>query len=881
MSGWFPSFFAMVFAGLMSPLALAGEGVPWSLRALVRPPLPGTNAHPVDAFIEAGLVGRRLEAAPAAEARELIRRVSFDLTGLPPSPDEVDAFLPGGYEALVDRLLASPRHGERWARHWLDTIHFADTHGFEHDVFRPNAWRFRDYVIAAFNADTPWPRFIREQLAADVLFPGEPRLTAALGFLGAGPFDASAEGTAQAAYEYAERDDLVTQTMAAFVSTTANCARCHAHKFDPITQEDYFSLQAVFAGVGKGDVAYDEDAAVAAARRRWTAVRDASDAVGPLEPAVLLTAENEALVHAWEDGGGGREAWQPLVLETYTTTLGGTLTRQPDGSLLAGVPFPDTNAYVLTAASPIPSVTALRLELLTDPSLPLMGPGCAANGNLHLTSLEMCVFPAGGAAPVTVKFSKVTADFEQTGYEAAGMIDADPKSSWAIHPRVGEPHYAILTLAEPLALAAGDRLQFNLPQIQPGQHLIGRFRLAVLHGPDRTVAALPAAAQGALAVPRAERTPEQRASLAAPVLAAHAAEALRRLPPQAQVYGAAAANQAARGVILKAAQPRVIRILARGDLDKPGAEAGPGALSAIAALPSRFALADPAQEGLRRAALADWLAHGDNPLTWRSIVNRVWHYHFGKGLCDTPGDFGRMGGVPSHPELIDWLAVWFRDEARGSLKALHRLIVTSAAYRRSSQPAPALMAAGSAVDPDNRLLWRMNRQRLDADSYRDAVMAVSGRLDLTAGGPPVANYLSSPGPQSTPVLDYGAFDWDSPGAARRSIYRVVYRGIADPFMEMLDFPDLGSLAPVRGFSASALQSLTLFNNRFVLTHSKHLAARFAALAPPESVRQMVRHALLREPTAEELTDFTGLAEACGLPAVARLLFNTNEFIFIP
>jgi hypothetical protein len=886
----------------------------WSLRPLVAPPVPAAPdpalTHPIDRFIQARLAAASLRPAPRADARTLIRRVTQNLNGLPPTPEETEAFVresaaspvaPDGsspaWLAVVDRLLASPRYGERWARHWLDTIHFADTHGFEHDVHRPNAWRFRDHVIDAFNQDTRWPRFIEAQLAADVLFPADTRLTAALGFLGAGPFDASAEGTAPAAYEYVDRDDLVTQTMGSFVSTTANCARCHDHKFDPITQEDYFSLQAVFAGVGKGNVVYDEDPAAALRRRQWSAVLDASDAIGSHQPEVLLTAENEALVAQWEAAGGGREPWQTLSPDLYSSAIGAVLTRLADGSLLSSGPRPDTETYTLTVSSPPREISALRIDLLTDESLPLKGPGRLDNGNLHLSGFEAWIFRAGGAAPEKIGFTRVLSDFDQAGYAAPTLIDGDPKTSWAIHPRVGEPHHAILTPSAPLAFADGDRLVIALQQLQGGQHLLGRFRLAATAAPSETLVALPAAAQAALLAEPGQRPPESRLALAAAVLHERARQELARLPAQVEVYAASAANQAARGAILKAPQPRTIHILKRGDLDKPGVEAGPGALSAITALNARFPSDDPHHEGARRAALAGWITHRDNPLTWRSAVNRVWHYHFGIGLCDTPSDFGRMGGIPSHPELLDWLAVWFRDEAQGSLKALHRLIVTSATWQQSSALPPPLPPAGTAspapapggmtgdpqaTDPDNRLLWRMNRSRLDADSYRDAVMAASGRLDLTMGGPGIPLYNASPGPQSTPVLDYAGFDWEAPAANRRSIYRVVYRGIADPFMEVLDFPDMGLLSPTRGFSVSALQSLTLFNNHFLLGQSAHLAARAAGSAqdPPEAIRQMFRLVLLREPTAGELAEFAALAQSAGLPAAARVLFNTNEFLFI-
>ncbi|NIP93757.1 MAG: DUF1553 domain-containing protein, partial [Akkermansiaceae bacterium] len=285
-------------------------------------------------------------------------------------------------------------------------------------------------------------------------------------------------------------------------------------------------------------------------------------------------------------------------------------------------------------------------------------------------------------------------------------------------------------------------------------------------------------------------------------------------------------------------------------------------------------------ESTRRAALAEWLAAPENPLTWRSIVNRVWHYHFGRGLCDTPNDFGRMGGTPSHPELLDWLAHWFRDDAGGSLKALHRLILTSQTYRQSSRDPGDRRT--TTVDADNRLLWRMNGRRLDADSYRDALLQISGRLDLTMGGPGVEQFVKSKGPQSTPKLDYDGYDWNHPGAARRSIYRVVWRGIADPFMEALDFPDLALLSPKRSASVSALQSLALFNNNFVLHHSLELAARLER--QHAELGEQVRHAILlthlRHPTGSELAELTAYARQHGLAALARVLFNSNEFLFV-
>jgi hypothetical protein len=853
------------------------DGGWWSLRPLVVPAVPGAG-HPVDVFIGKALAEQGLEFSGEAGRTALVRRLHFALHGLPPQLEDVSAWpedASGGWEGLVDRLLASPRYGERWARHWFDVIHFADSHGFEHDVKRENAWRFRDYVIGAFNGDTPWPRFVREQLAADVFYPEESQLTAALGFLGAGTYDMSAAGTALMSFEYLDRDDLVTQTMSAFASTTANCARCHAHKFDPVSQEDYFALQAVFAGIGKGDLEYDADPQVAAERKRWTALRGA---VERRDAGVLLAAGQEEVVASWEAArGGGVVAWTVLRPEVFGAGDGVVLRRLADESLLASGALPDKDVTVVTVASGVREVSGFRLDLLPDESLPAQGPGRPANGNVHLSEFEVRLYREGAAEPERLALAEAFSGFSQDSFGIAGSIDGKAETSWAIHPREGQSHAAVFVLSRPLVVEPGDRLQFTLRQLQGGAHLLGRWKLSAAGGERESLTLLPDGVVAALAVPRGERSEAQRLEVAAHVLGEWAAVRLAGLPAPVAVWAAGRAARNERGVITYG-EPREIRVLRRGELDKPGAVVKPGALSAVPGLPGRFALADGVPEGLRRAALADWLVDPGNPLSWRSIVNRVWHYHFGRGLCDTPGDFGRMGGEPSHPELLDWLTVWFRDEAKGSLKALHRLIVTSRTWKQASLE----RSRGLAVDPENRFLWRMNRQRLDADAYRDAVLVVSNRLDPAVGGPGIEHFAKSPGPQSTPKLDYTAYDWTGPGAGRRSIYRVVWRGIADPFMEALDFPELGLTAPVRGFSASPLQSLALLNNEFVLRHSEALGQRAetGGLTAVERVRAMFRQVLLREPDAVELEAMTGLVERHGLAAAARVLINASEFQFL-
>jgi hypothetical protein len=850
----------------------------WSLKPLVKPVLPATVeasvAHPIDRFIRARLAERKIAPSPEADRSTLIRRLYFDLHGLPPSLEEVAAFErdpdPQAYEKVVDRLLASPRYGERWARHWLDTIHFAETHGCGHDLPRDHAWRYRDYVIESLNADKPWARFVREQLATDRLYPDEPRLTPALGFLGAGLFDHSAYETARTNFDYLDRDDLVTQTMGAFTSSTANCARCHAHKFDPITQEDYYALQAVFAGVIEGNVSYDEDPQIARQRRHWQTLLTAADAQ---DRAVLLTPENAALVAEWEKNNPALPVkWTALEYESFASEKGATLSRSDDVLISQGT-RPDKDSYVITATSVLERITALRLDTLADESLPKSGPGRADNGNLTLSEFEATLTDAGASAPVKLKFARATADFNQQGWAVAAALDGNLSTGWGIYPAVGQSHHAVFELAEPLVMKSGAKLTITLKQQSSPGHLIGRFKLSGTSEPAAHAAAIPALAAEARTLPAEQRTEPQRLALAAHALRLRATDEVAKLPAPCVVYAAAKSAEVllavGKGKPTSVPAPKPVNLLKRGDFDKPLGEVPSGALSAVTALPARFELAHPDDEAERRAALANWIADERSPLTWRSIANRVWHYHFGRGLCDTPNDFGRMGGTPSHPELLDWLACELR-ESGGSLKHLHRLIVTSAAYRQRS----AHREDAAQLDGDNRLLWRMNRLRLDADSYRDFALAAAGKLDLTMGGPSVRQFITGPPVQLTPTLDYLAYDWASLAQHRRSIYRFVWRGVPDPFMEALDFPDLGMLAPARPFSASSLQSLALYNNAFVLYASSEMGKQVST--PADAVRRI----LLRDPAAGETERLTGYAERHGLAALCRVLLNSNEFLFV-
>ena len=867
----------------------------WSLKKLVAPDVPG-EGHPIDAFINRRLNENELPPVDRADQFTLIRRLYFDLHGLLPKPEEVQAFVaddsPNAYEKLVDRLLDSPRYGERWARHWLDVVHFADSHGCEHDVKRENAWRYRDYVIDRLNADAPWANFIREQMAPDVFYPEEPQLMAGLGFIAAGPLELSRASTAPVTFDYLDRDDMVSQTMAAFVSTTANCARCHAHKFDPISQEDYYSLQAVFAGIGKGDVEFDGTTDVLRRRKELTGLLAASAA---RNSDILLQDKYGDVVDEWVAARQGQPVkWQTLIPDVFLSEGGATLTKQKDESILASGTIPDQEKYTVTSSVDLQSLTALRLEVLPDESLPMKGPGRAANGNLHLTEVLLQWFPTEADSPTALKIARTSADYDQPGWTSEQTIDGDLQSGWAIHPQVNQSHHIVFELEAPIDVSTGGKLAVTLKQLYPPKHVIGRFRLAATDAKGEAARALPAEVTAGMARPVDQRTQAESTAIAAVALKEYAQLELSKLPPRDVVYGVSTSWSHAKK--LDSPQtPKTVHLLRRGAFDKPVKEVGPGSLTAIEWLPARFDVSDPKRESLRRAALADWLAHRDNPLTWRSIVNRVWHYHFGRGLCDSPNDFGRMGSQPSHPELLDWLAVWFRDDAQGSLKKLHQLILTSEAWQRRStalqsrSAVPAESPSESrrgpptySEDTDNRFLWRMNRQRISPELFRDSVLQMAGRLDLTMGGPGIEHFTKAKGRQATPVLDYSAFDWESPGARRRSIYRVVWRGIPDPFMEALDFPDLGLLPPKRGFSVSALQSLTMFNNDFVLHGSGWIAERIEEEQPEVETRvtRAVELAWLRQPTEEELEQFTGYAQQYGLAAFCRVLLNSNEFLFV-
>lgn len=866
----------------------------WAFQPLVQPALPPPDTarrarSPVDLLIGQRLTDAGLAFNPEADRRALARRVYLDLIGLPPTAEELAAFArepsPAAYEQLVDRLLASPEHGERWARHWLDVVHFAETHGHDQDRPRENAWPYRDYVIRSFNQDKPYGRFVAEQIAADSLFPNEPLELPALGLLAAGPWDESSlrdirEDTLDRQIaRYLDRDDIVTTVMSTFTSTTVHCARCHAHKFDPIPQADYYALQAVFAGTEKAEKLYDLAPTTNVQRQQLLRRKIALDTRDEALIGRYVTPELEEQLRQWEQSLAGQDPrWTVLTPVAVRSDAGTEFQMQPDGSVLATGPRPEKDTYTISVTTRLAQVTAVRLELLADPSLPKGGPGRQDNGNLHLSEIRLAASRGGQDGELrAVKLQAPSADFSQKDWEIGHALDGNPGTAWGIFPEVGKSHVGVFECGEDLGSEGETRLEFQLQQLHGGSHTIGRFRCSATDHPRPVrISAVPTHLAATLAKPRGERTPSEQWEVVLHFLREQVDAEWNQLPPPQRVY-AGTHLFPADGAHKPTGTARAVHRLERGEITLQREAARPGALGCVPGLSSRFSLDDLADEAARRAALARWLIDPNNVLTWRSIVNRVWHHHFGRGIVDTPNDFGQMGSTPSHPALLDWLAIRFRDRG-GSLKDLHRWLVTSETYRQSSQ----FRAEAAAIDADNRLRWRMPRTRLDAETVRDSLLLLSQRLDRRMEGPSVKQFAMSPGVHVTPKVDYAAFDLNSADAHRRSIYRFLFRTLPDPWMDALDCPAGNQLVPVRTESVTALQALAMLNGAWIVRQCEWIAARIEKeqAATPDRVRLAFRIVLAREPSEDELADFTQHVQQHSLASACRVLVNSNEFLHV-
>jgi hypothetical protein len=860
----------------------------WAFQPLERPAVPDVSGSawvrtPVDAFILTAQRAHGLAPASEADRRTLIRRLSFDLLGLPPSPAEVDAFLAdqtaNAYESLVDRLLSSPHFGERWGRHWLDIVHYGDTHGYDKDKRRDHAWPYRDYVIGAFNGDLPYGRFIREQVAGDVFWPEDPRAVIATGFIAAGPWDFVGhvelrEGTIdKLKTRVLDRDDMVSNTISSFNSMTIHCARCHDHKFDPISQADYYRLQAVFAGVDRGDRSFPSaelakreralNQRFAAAKERC---RQIDNQVAALRSPALVDLDEKLARLRRQIADMPR----PRLVGNSPT----------NGYHSAVHPQPDATAWVqvdLGAVIPIDEIRLVPARPTDFPDTP--GFGFPPRFRVELAS------DAGFQRAIEVA---------SESHSIGSLAQDEP---YVIRPLARAGRFVRVTatrlwkrtddyvfaLAELEVVSSGVNRALGAKVTSLDSIESGRWsRTHLVDGHDsrhaRPVVSDPLASARhellyQLRVTAAERTVKLDSLIDSRLRAEQDAAAAQ----MTEIEREREKREASPLVYaVQSHAPRPISILRRGEVDQPGELVGPGALSCLGELPGRLPIADPSREADRRAALSDWLASPKNVLTWRSIANRLWQHHFGRGIVDTPNDFGRNGSLPSHPELLDYLAAELRDNGQ-SLKALHRLIVCSAVYRQASES----NAAFASLDGDNRYLWRQNRRRLDAESIRDSVLSVAGTLDLRMGGPGFELFHFKD--DHSPIYDHtDPSKVDNSEVRRRTIYRFTVRSVPNPFMEALDCADPNLNTPVRTQTLTALQALALWNDLFMVRQSGEHARRIERSHhdPLSRIDAIYRQSLGRAPNPNERAALAAFAKEHGLSNACRLIWNTNEFAFI-
>ncbi|MCP4169476.1 MAG: DUF1553 domain-containing protein [Fuerstiella sp.] len=873
----------------------------WSFKPVQRPEVPTVSAEtsdpewqqsPIDAFVLARHRELGLTHTPTADRRTLIRRLTYDLTGLPPTPEQVTAFVanddPQAYSELVERLLASLRYGERWARHWLDVVKYADTCGYDKDKLRPNAWPYRDYVIRSFNEDKPYSRFVQEQIAGDALFPNEPDGILGLGFVAAGPWDfighvevpeSKIDGMVA---RNLDRDEMVTNTLNTFCSVTIQCARCHNHKFDPFTQEHYYSLQSIFAAVDRAERRYDTDPETERRRRELSEARDEVAAqlkkfdddvkqeggtqlaaldkrIAKLKPkAQPADKRPEFGYHSQTSGTQNSEKWVEVDLGEDVEIASIVLHPCHDdfGGIGAGFGFP-----LRFRVDVRPDAGTADASGQSDTSAP-------ATPATELQQFITKDFPNPGLASVEISGSSTTARFVRV----TALKLADRKGVF------------IFALAE-LAI-----LDSNGNNVATGAKVTAldsieapsRWRKSNLTDGIWASAADPAVV-AKLSAAEKQRTEILNSILTPDRVASHQEmlkrrsdldERLKKLPTGRMVYAAATHFNPQGNFKPTNGTPRSVSVLHRGNIQQPQATVRPGVIPLTNDSIWNFDLPDGHSEADRRAALAHWITSPENPLTWRSIANRVWQYHFGKGIVDSPNDLGQMGRRPTHPELLDWLADEFRRTQ--SFKHLHRLIVNSATYRQAS----TRDEANALIDSDNQYLWRMNRRRLSAEELRDSVLSVSGKLDLKMGGPGFYLFALEKTAHS-PHFEYHKFDPDDTASHRRSVYRFIARSQPDPFMTMLDCADSSQSTPRRTETLTSLQALSLLNNNFNLAMARHFANRVESESKGTSASTRAFELVTgRPPTVSERERLDSYRRQFGLANLCRVLFNTSEFVYL-
>jgi hypothetical protein len=872
--------------GAVWPDALAGDDAPWkrhwAFRAPVRPPLPALRGEPspfvgewirtpIDRFVQARLETEGLKPSPEADPVTLIRRLSLDLIGLPPTLEEVDAFCADkseqAYEKVVERLLASPHYGERWGRHWLDAARYADSDGFEKDKSR-QVWFYRDWVIGALNRDLPYDQFIIEQLAGDLLPNATQDQKVATGFLRNSMLNEEG-GVDPEQFRMEAMFDRMDAIGKSILGLTIQCAQCHNHKFDPLTQAEYYKTFAFLNNDYEANIAtYTPDEQM----RRAEILRQ------------IHAVENELRhrhpdwrqrMHVWEDSVKfNQPKW--IVMRPELDASGGQKHYLlEDGSILAQGYAPTKHTTTFTAKTDLKTITAVRLELLNDPNLPLGGPGRSIYGSCALTELKVSAAPTDGSAKTQQrKIVRATADVNPAEKRLAAIfddkggkrrvtgpvqyaIDGKNETAWGIDLGPGRnnlPRKAVFVLEKPVSFPKGTVLTFHLVQNHGGwnsddnqNNNLGRFRFSITDQPNAEADPLPQRVRDLLAIPHEQRTPGQegvifghwRTTVPEWKEANERIEALWQQHPEGS----------SQLVLQPRDQMRDTHILKRGDFLKPAQSVQPGVPAFLHPLPPD---APP-----NRLTFARWLVDRRSPTTARAIVNRVWQTYFGTGLVATSEDLGIQSERPSHPELLDWLAVEFM-QSGWSMKKLHKLIVCSATYRQSSRVTAELRGR----DPYNRLLARGARLRVEGEIVRDIVLSASGLLNPQIGGrsvfPPLPGFLVQP------PASYGPKIWPEdkgPNRYRRGLYTFRYRSVPYPMLQTFDAPN-GDVSCVRRVrSNTPLQALMTLNEPVFLECARALALRTLSDGGSKDEERIVcafRRCVARTPTAEEKAELLKL-----------------------
>lgn len=828
----------------------------WAYKLPARPAIPDSASdwprNPIDSFIFRKLSGQKLNPSPEAAPEQLLRRLHLDLIGLPPAPELVDQFLANpsdaAYEKIADDLLKSPHYGERWARPWLDLARYADSNGFQADQLR-DSWAYRDWVINAFNSGMPFNQFVIEQIAGDMLPSATPNQRVATGFHRTPTCNVEA-GAHPEENRVNQVIDRVNTTGTVFLGTTLECAQCHNHKYDPFSIEDYYSIFAFFnntplevkqQGNGVTWNFYGPTMNLPISAEQQTKLKDLNtrkEAAMKRVSELKKTAKTKQL--AWEKQTlralEESPQWTLLAIEKFNATGEPAHELQKDGSILVTGKNPDKSTYTFKAKADLKRITAIRLEALTHPSMNKGGPGRnkapVENPNFIVNEFQV------EAGSKMVKLATVKASFSQNRWAVAGSIDNDLKTGWAIATAFGKPAWAIYRLAEPLKLKSETKLKFTIIQNYGGGRTIGRPRLSAIDGNPNAVD-LPA--NIAVILKKTKRTKKED-----DILAKHFLKESPKLKAKEQTIMAidkqmAAIKPASTLVMVEQDKTRETHVMLRGQYLNPGDKINPSTPSIL----------HPMKKALPRNRLgfSKWLTDPANPLIGRVTVNRWWAEFMGHGIVATEEDFGTQAEPPTHPQLLDWLAVEFV-ERDWSMKHIHKLIVMSATYRQSSKVNTELLKKDAA----NKFYARAPRLRMSAEMVRDNALAISGLLSTKMHGPPI--YPPQPGgiwrhvgrnaPKYIAALNEDRF--------RRGLYVVWRRGAPYASFMNFDAPDRGSCVVRRPRTNTPLQALTLLNDEAYVEMAMAFAGRILTEAkgtPEAKINYAYKTALGRAPQAAE------------------------------